>query len=403
MVNLLEGVRVLDFTHVHAGPLCTYQLALMGASVIKVEPPDGGDQMRRMGRSGVLGMAPGFLGQNANKRSIAVDLKHEDGKVIVKQLVAKSDVVVINMRPGTSQRLGIDYDACRGLKRDLVYCAISGYGQEGPESDRPAMDHLMQGESGMFLATGTSDQPVRVGFAIADACTAVIASSAINAALLRASRSGEGAFLDVSMLECAMTVMGLNYYNYLATGIVNPRPGPNPLASIGSAGTWKCAQGTLLVNANSYRAFTRMARAIGRSDLIEDERFDAMLKLSQNGSELRSIFGEVFKTESAEHWDGVLREAGVPSGVLKGPPDTLKHPQLAFRHSIGTIDNVPGVEEPLRFLGAGFLVDGLPTTPEDSPPRLGEHSRDVLQELGYSQEAIKSFVRDQVVSCRDAA
>lgn len=401
MVNLLEGVRILDFTHVHAGPLCTYQLALLGASVLKVESPSGGDQMRQMGRAAVSGMSPGFLGQNANKRSLAVDLKHNDGKTIVNQLIAKSDVIVVNMRPGTPKRLGIDYDACIELKSDLVYCAISGYGQTGPESDRPAMDHLMQGESGMFLATGTAEQPVRVGFAIADACTAVIASSAINAALLRASRTGQGAFLDVSMLECAMTVMGLNYYNYLATGTVNPRPGPNPLASIGSAGTWTCSDGTLLVNANNYRAFTRMATAIGRADLINDERFDSIQKLSENSAELRSIFGDLFKTGSAEHWDAVLREAGVPSGVLKGPPDTLKHAQLAYRNSIGTINDVPGVAEPLRFLGAGFLVDNMPTTPEIAPPLLGEHSRDVLEELDYGPQEIDTLMRKQVVTCPD--
>lgn len=399
MVNLLEGVRVLDFTHVHAGPLCTYQLALMGASVLKVESPDGGDQMRGMGRGAVAGMSPGFLGQNANKRSLAVDLKTDDGRAIVKQLITNTDVIVVNMRPGTTERLGIDYDACHALKNDLVYCAISGYGQEGPESDRPAMDHLMQGESGMFLATGTSKQPVRVGFAIVDSSTAVIASSAINAALLRAHRTGEGSFLDVSMLECAMTVMGLNYYNYLATGIVNPRPGPNPLASIGSAGTWECSEGTLLVNANSYRAFTRMAQAVGRSDLIEDTRFDSIRKLSQNSAELRAIFGAIFKTESAAHWDRVLTDAGVPSGILKGPPDTVEHAQLAYRNAIGTIKNVPGLSEPLRFLGAGFLVDGLPTTPEESPPLLGQHSRVVLEELGYSSNQIETFIQEEIISC----
>lgn len=399
MVNLLEGVRVLDFTHVHAGPLCTYQLALMGASVLKVESPNGGDQMRGMGRGAVTGMSPGFLGQNANKRSLAVDLKTDDGRSIVNQLITNTDVIVVNMRPGTTERLGIDYDTCRALKNDLVYCAISGYGQEGPESDRPAMDHLMQGESGMFLATGTSKQPVRVGFAIADSSTAVIASSAINAALLRAHRTGKGSYLDVSMLECAMTVMGLNYYNYLATGIVNPRPGPNPLASIGSAGTWECSEGTLLVNANSYRAFTRMAKAVGRPDLIEDARFDSIQKLSQNSTELRSIFGDIFRTESAAHWDRVLTDAGVPSGILKGPPDTVEHAQLAYRNAIGTINDVPGLPEPLRFLGAGFLVDGLPTTPEESPPLLGQHSRVVLEELGFSSNQIETLIQDEVISC----
>ena len=399
MVNLLEGVRVLDFTHVHAGPLCTYQLALMGASVLKVESPDGGDQMRGMGRGAVPGMSPGFLGQNANKRSLAIDLKTGDGQTVVQQLVAQADVVVVNMRPGTTERLGIGYEACRELKQDLVYCAISGYGQDGPESGRPAMDHLMQGESGMFLATGMSEQPVRVGFAIVDSSTAVIASSAINAALFRANRTGKGAFLDVSMLECAMTVMGLNYYNYLATGVVNPRPGPNPLASIGSAGTWECAEGTLLVNANSYRGFTRMARAVGRSDLIKDSRFDSIQKLSQNSAALRSIFSEIFKTNTAAHWDRLLTDAGVPSGILKGPPDTVEHAQLAFRNSIGVIENVPGMTEPLRFLGAGFLVDEFPTTPNESPPLLGQHSRIVLEELGYSTNEIETFIRDKVIRC----
>ena len=222
-----------------------------------------------------------------------MDLKTDQSLEITQRLIAESDVLVVNMRPGTPQRLGIGYDACRAIKPDLVYCAISGYGQEGPESVRPAMDHLMQGESGMFLATGTSDQPVRVGFAVADACTAVIASSAINAALLRTHRTGKGAYLDVSMLECCMTLMGLNYHGYFATGIVNPRPGANPLSSYGSAGTWRCTEGTLLVNANNMRLFARMSDAVGRGDLPTSSRFDTLVKLSKNGPELRQIFGDI--------------------------------------------------------------------------------------------------------------
>ena len=230
--DLLDGIRVVDFTHVHAGPLCAYQLALMGADVIKVESPSGGDQMRA---SHPEGLPPAFLGQNANKRSLAIDLKQADGLAAVHRLVATADVVLHNMRPGTPDRIGIGFETLTAVKPDLIYCAISGYGQTGPESDRAAYDHLMQGESGMFMATGTKEQPVRVGFAVADAGTAIIASSAINAALLRRERSGAGAFLDVSMLESCMTLMGLNYYNYLHTGRVAPRVGPNPLAQTGSA------------------------------------------------------------------------------------------------------------------------------------------------------------------------
>ena len=389
MADLLAGVRVIDFTHVHAGPLCTYQLALMGADVIKVEAPGSGDQMRAMGPQLAPGMSPGFLGQNANKRSIAVDVKAEAGLAVVHDLVATADVLVINMRPGTAGRLGIDYDAVREINPRIVYCAISGYGQSGPESDRPAFDHLIQGESGMFHATGTPEQPVRVGFAVADAGTAVIASSAINGALLRRERTGEGAFLDVSMLESCMTLMGLNYYGFLATGRVGRRVGAQPLAGTGSAGTFETADGTLMVNANSHRLFVRLATTLGRSDLLEDERFATPAAAHENRVALRAIFAGHFATDTAEHWDGVLREGGVPAGIVKTPPETVRHPQLAHRGSLATLSGVPGVDE-LTVLGAGFTVDESPTTPESAPPLLGEHTDEILAELGADAEALRA-------------
>ena len=389
-INLLDGVRVLDFTHVHAGPLCTYQLALMGADIIKVEAPGNGDQMRSMGQQLAPGMSPGFLGQNASKRSIALNLKTDDGVRVVHRLMEDADVVVINMRPGTADRIGIGYETARTLNPSIVYCAISGYGQEGPEADRPAMDHLIQGESGMFMATGTEDQPVRVGFAIADAGTAVIASSAILGALVRKGREGSGAFLDVSMLESCMALMGLNYYNFFATGKVGPRVGPNPLAQIGSAGTWKTKDGVLLVNANNQRLFERMARALGRGDLLEDDRFRDLNASGKHRDELRAILGEIFSTDTANHWDEVLREAGVPSGQLKNLDDVVQNPQLKFRNTLTTMTGVPGIDEALTFLGAGFTVDDTPTKPTSIPPTLGRDSDEILAELGVNpQEVIR--------------
>ena len=391
-VDLLSGVRVVDFTHVHAGPLCAYQLALMGAEVVKVESPQGGDQMRV---SHPQGLPPGFLGQNANKRSLAIDLKHPEGLAAVHRLVAKADVVLHNMRPGTPDRLGIGFEALAAIKPALVYCAISGYGQTGPESDRAAYDHLMQGESGMFMATGTEDEPVRVGFAVADAGTAMVACSAINAALLRRERTGEGAFLDVSMLESCMVLMGLNYYNFLHTGRVMPRVGPNPLAQVGSAGTFETRDGTLLVVALTHRLFERLAKAVGREELLVDARFATAQAARANAPALRALFAAHFRTNTAAHWDSLIRAAGVPGGQVKGPADVLENPQLAYRGTVAELDNVPGTPDgKLRFLGAGFTVDGRAATPSRPPPRLGEHSAAILAEIGYSDEAIAQLRAD---------
>ena len=380
MADLLAGIRVIDFTHVHAGPLCTYQLALMGADVIKVEAPDGGDQMRGMGPQLEPGMTPGFLGQNANKRSVAVNVKAPAGLAIILRLIETADVVVLNMRPGVADRLGIGYQAANERNPAIVYCAISGYGQSGPESDRPAFDHLIQGESGMFMATGMEDQPCRVGFAVADSGTAMIASSAIGAALFRRERTGAGAFIDVSMLECSMALMGLNYYGFFATGRTGRRVGPNPLAESGSSGTFVTTDGLLMVNANNRRLFERLARAVGRADLIEDARFATPAAAHTHRAALRAEFATVFATRSAEHWDGVLRTAGVPAGRAKAPSEVVAHPQLAHRQSLATLSDVPGVGA-LTFLSGGFTVDAAPTTPERPPPRLGEHTDEILDEL----------------------
>ena len=394
-VDLLHGIRVVDFTHVHAGPLCAYQLALMGADIIKVESPSSGDQLRA---GHPEGLPPAFLGQNANKRSLAVDLKQPEGLRAVQRLIGTADVVLHNMRPGTPDRLGIGFGAVQDLKPDIVYCAISGYGQSGPDSDRAAYDHLIQGESGMFMATGTEEQPVRVGFAIADSGTAVVASSAILAALLRRERSGDGAFIDVSMLESSMALMGLNYYNFLATGRVGRRVGPNPLAQAGSAGTFETKDGTLLVNANTHRLFERLAKALGRQDLLDDPRFATDTAASANRAELRRIFAAHYRANTAAHWEETIRAAGVPCGQLKGPARALENPQLAHRGAIAELADVPGVEGGrLRFLGAGFTVDSEPATPNRPPPRLGEHSADILGELGYAGPEIDALKARGVV------
>jgi len=385
MVSLLDGVRVVDFTHVHAGPLCTYQLALMGAEVVKVESPDGGDQMRSMGVGDEPLMSPGFLGQSANKRCIAIALKTPGGLEVAKEIIASADVLVHNMRPGTMERLGLGVDAVRKINDRAIYCAISGYGQTGPKAERPALDHLMQGESGMFDATGFAEGPaVWVGFAVADASTAVIASSAICAALYRRDKTNHGVFLDVSMLECSLTVMGLNAYGYLATGRVNPRVGPNPLARSGSVGTFATTTNTLLVNANNYRLFERLAAAVQCPELVVEYPRDGAY--AERWQALRQRFAGLFSTNSADHWEEVLAEAGVPVGQVRHLSEVFENPQLDYRRAV---TDVAG----RRHLNAGFQVDGQPTAATGAAEHIGESTFQVLKELGVGNERAEELAR----------
>jgi crotonobetainyl-CoA:carnitine CoA-transferase CaiB-like acyl-CoA transferase len=353
----------------------------------------------RAGPALEAGMSAAFMGQNANKRSVAVDLKAEAGLAIVHRLIETADVVIHNMRPGTPDRLGIGYDAAKALNPAIIYCAISGYGQSGPMSERTAFDHLIQGESGMFMSTGLVEQPLRVGFAVADASTAVIASSAINGALVRKQRTGEGAFLDVSMLESCMTVMGLNYYDFFVSGQERSRVGPNPLSPQGSAGTFETSDGRLLlVNGNSHRLFIRLAEAVGRGDLLTNPRFSSEDAARENRVELRQIFAGVFITNTAKHWDGILAQAGVPAGIAKTPDEVIENPQLAHRKSLTVLEGVAGTKDGrLTVLNAGFSVDESPTSADRAPQRLGESTVEVLAEMGFSEQEIESLVEDGVI------
>ncbi len=386
MLDLLQGVRVLDFSHVHAGPLCAYQLALMGAEVVKVEPPEG-DQMR-LGPGAEALMSHGFVGQGANKQSVCIDLKQPDGLALVHQLMANADIVLHNMRPGTPDRIGIGVADAQRLNPKVIYCAISGYGQEGPYALRPALDHLMQGESGMFAATGPGEGPaMRVGFAVADASSALVASSAIAAALFRRERTGQGAFIDVSMLESCITVMGLNMYGYLGSGAIRPRVGPDPLADVGSAGTFQTSAGTLLVNANNYRLFERLARALAREDLLE--RYPGVA-FQEQWQALRAEFADHFATDTADHFEAILSAAGVPVGQVRDLHQVFASPQLSHRAAVTELEG-------RRYTGAGFQVDGVASTPTQPAQALGAATREVLAGIGLEAAEVDRLLAQGIV------
>src|SRR5829696_6025956 len=276
MPGLLDGVRVLDLTNVLAGPFACYQLAVLGAEVIKVEVPGSGDLARQLGADAGLNqrhMGASFLAQNAGKRSVTLNLKHKAGKAAFQRLVASSDVVVENFRPGVMDRLGLGYAALKEVKPDIVFCAISGFGQDGPLNGNPAYDQIIQGLSGVMSVTGTPEiAPLRVGYPVCDTIGGITAAFAIAAALVKRAHTGEGESIDVSMLEASLVAMGWAVSNWLIAG-VKPQPMGNENMTASPSGTFRTGDGLLNIAANKQEQFETLCRLIGREGLIADPRF----------------------------------------------------------------------------------------------------------------------------------
>ncbi|MBC7978428.1 MAG: CoA transferase, partial [Myxococcales bacterium] len=276
MSHALAGIRVLDLTNVLAGPFCAYQLALLGAEVIKVEVPDGGDLARQLGADAELNaihMGASFLAQNSGKKSVTLNLKTDEGKEVLKRLVESADVLVENFRPGVMGRLRLSYAELQPLNPRLVYCAISGFGQDGPMKSVPAYDQIIQGLSGMMSVTGTPEcSPLRSGFPVADTLAGMTAAFAISSALVRRSVTGEGAFIDVSMLDSALTAMGWAVSNFLIAG-VEPRPHGNDNFTAAPSGAFRAKDGLINIAANKQEQFEALVAAVGREDLASDPRF----------------------------------------------------------------------------------------------------------------------------------
>jgi crotonobetainyl-CoA:carnitine CoA-transferase CaiB-like acyl-CoA transferase len=388
--GLLSGVRVLDLTNVLAGPFAGYQLALFGADVVKVEVPGSGDLARQLGADPELGarlMGASFLAQNAGKRSVTVDLKKPAGKEVFATLVSTADVLVENFRPGVLDRLGFGETALRTLNNGLVYCAVSGFGATGPARARPAYDQIVQGMSGIMSVTGTPETaPLRVGFPVADSIGGLAAALAVSAALVRRSRTGVGAFLDVSMLDASLTAMGWVASDYLVAGRV-PAPMANENPTSAPSGTFDTQDGALNIAANQQTQFESLCSVLGRRELLADPRFSTRDDRKRNRSLLRAELELTLRTRPAAEWDTLLLDAGVPAGRVLGVPEALESEQIRHRGLVTTLP-LAGRNGTLQVLGSPTHVDGQPVAPRSPPPMLGEHTTQVLTELGYSSTAI---------------
>jgi crotonobetainyl-CoA:carnitine CoA-transferase CaiB-like acyl-CoA transferase len=401
MKGLLEGVRILDLTNVLAGPFCGYQLAQVGADVIKVETPAGGDLARQLGASPALNknlMGASFLAQNAGKRSIALDLKKPGGREAFLRLVATSDVVLENFRPGVMDRLGLGYDALQKVKPGVVYCAISGFGASGPLRNNPAYDQIVQGYSGVMSVTGDAESaPLRVGFPVADTIGGLTAAFAIAAALFRRERTGRGEMIDVSMLEATLVTMGWQVSNWLIAG-VRPQALGNENMTAAPSGTFRTSDGLLNIAANKQQQFVALAQLIGRPDLAADPRFAEREERKRNRLALREEIETALARDNASAWADRMNAAGVPAGPVLSVPDALEHPHVKSRGLVRTFEGVPGVDKPVQVVRAGFkLSDGDPE-PAMPPPALGQHTADILASLGYAHEEIAALAEDGAIA-----
>ncbi len=399
-MDLLKGVRVLDATSVLAGPLCTYLLALSGAEVIKVEGPPSGDFSRNSGPDPALNeqlMGASFLPQNGGKRSIFIDLKTAAGKALFRQLARKADVVVENFRPGVMRRLGLDYERLKEVNPRLIYCAISGFGQEGPLADRPAYDHVIQGLAGGMMISGDAETgPVKAGFQFCDTTAAMMGAYAIAAALLRRHSTGVGAFLDVSMLDTALFTIGWPLAHFLSTGEA-PRAMGNHNFTGCPSGTFRTADGLLNLVTNTDAQFAALCRILGKLEWLSDPRFAMRDERLRNRDAMTQVLEAELAARSAAEWEELFASADVPAAKVLSIPEILAHPQIAARGFIHRFGAVPGVDRDIAVPTAGFQVDGQPLAPNGPPQQLGQDTDRILTEMGLSHEEIEALRQDGVL------
>jgi formyl-CoA transferase len=390
----LTGVRVLEVGNYFAGPFCGMQLADLGAEVIKVEHPDGGDQVRLVAPQ-LDGEGSAFIRLNRNKRSVAIDLKAAEGKEIFRKLVGTADVVVENLRPGTMRDLGLDYATLREPNPGLIYVAASGWGQDGPLKDRPGMDIMAQARSGLMSITGqTGQDPVKVGVPICDLACALYGALAVTAALYARRDSGAGQFIDISLLESGVSLAVWEAGGYFATGEV---PGPLGSAHQTSAPyqAFHASDGWLTIGATTKFTWTALCRALGLDGLLDDSRYvDANLR-HQNRESLVGAIEKVTSAEPVEHWIAVLDKAGVPCAPIQNFGQVFNDPSLLARDYFWDAPH-PTLGK-VRQLGSPMRFSATPVRRDKAGPRLGEDSVALLAELGYSADQSDELLQRRVV------
>jgi crotonobetainyl-CoA:carnitine CoA-transferase CaiB-like acyl-CoA transferase len=395
MARPFEGIRIIDITHVLAGPFAAYQLGLMGADVIKVEDPNDSDQSRDSGSDTELnhaGMGTGFLTQGSNKRAITLNLKTEQGREILKKLVATADVLVENYRPGAFEALGLGYEELRKINPRLIYASFSAFGQGGPKRARTAYDHVIQSTSGIMAMTGTPEvNPVKIGAPAVDYATGTMGAYALSAALFQRERTGQGQRIDMAMLDVAMILMASHVTGYLRNG-KHPKPSGNRMPHATSM-AYQTADGMVMLGASNLRQQKRLWTVLERPDLIKrtnDER-------EADHEREESALAEIMLTRTAADWEVYLQERHVPASRVRTMGEALQDPQLASRGLLHRYEHAPGIKGSFSVPVAAFTFAHDGPRVDRPPPMFGQHNDEVLAELGYGAADISGFRAAKII------